>query len=193
MKLIIAGSRNITEYFYLLLAMRLQDVVNEHEITEIVSGRALGVDRLGERYAHLRGIPVKSFPADWNLYGRSAGVLRNNKMARYADAAVIVWDGQSRGTSHMIAAMKLVNKPCYVYTVRTRMNSKNVILATDPQDKLPCGCGVQFLTIDKRETLNNLTKQGEEISSVEYIMKHGIFWQCRNHPGQEIVRSRRLI
>ena len=47
MRIIIAGSRNITSYEYLSLACELSDF----EITEVVSGCARGVDRLGEEWA----------------------------------------------------------------------------------------------------------------------------------------------
>lgn len=44
-------------------------------------------------------------PANWSRYGRSAGYIRNQEMADYVGPSgmlVAVWDGQSRGTQHMI-------------------------------------------------------------------------------------------
>lgn len=100
MKTIIAGSRGITK-----LAI-LQEALNgcffKHDITEVVSGTAAGVDRLGEKWANSQDIPIRRFPADWNTFGRSAGYIRNKQMAEYADAAIILWDGESKGTKHMI-------------------------------------------------------------------------------------------
>lgn len=63
---------------------------------------ARGADSLGEQYAKERGIPVRYFPADWQTLGKSAGYQRNVQMAAYADALVAFWDGQSKGTKHMI-------------------------------------------------------------------------------------------
>jgi hypothetical protein len=40
-------------------------------------------------------------------------------MAEYADAAVIVWDGTSRGSKHMINQMSLLRKPYYVHVFVT--------------------------------------------------------------------------
>lgn len=74
--------------------------------TQIVSGKARGVDTLGERWAKERSIEVKPFPARWRrddgLVDLSAGKTRNTKMAEYADALVAVWNGQSTGTADMI-------------------------------------------------------------------------------------------
>ncbi len=96
--MIIAGSRTITSYGTLLNAIELFD----HPITEVVSGRARGVDQLGEQYARQNGIPIKEFPAKWNRYGKSAGYRRNTEMAEYADALIALWDSKSKGTEHMI-------------------------------------------------------------------------------------------
>ncbi len=69
---------------------------------EIVSGTARGADRLGEFYAIDRNFPIQRFPADWDKYGKSAGYRRNSEMADYADMLIAFWNGQSRGTKHMI-------------------------------------------------------------------------------------------
>ena len=98
MKTIIAGSRSIED----------ADVVNNAIIsapflvTEVVSGTARGVDKLGELYGELYDLPIHRFPAQWNKYGKSAGYLRNEEMADNADALIAIWDGKSRGTMHMI-------------------------------------------------------------------------------------------
>ena len=53
-------------------------------------------------------------PAQWDLYGRAAGPIRNAQMADYADAAIIIWDGKSPGSLNMIKEVKKVNKPHYI-------------------------------------------------------------------------------
>jgi hypothetical protein len=41
-------------------------------------------------------------PAQWEIYGKMAGYLRNLEMAKIADAVVLFWDGKSKGTKHML-------------------------------------------------------------------------------------------
>lgn len=113
MKLIIAGSRSITDYGVLIHAMALSPYMSL--ITEIVSGNAPGVDLLGERYARDRSIPVHVFPAKWTEHGLSAGPRRNMEMAAYSDALLALWSGTPKGTSHMIDTAKRMNKPYFVY------------------------------------------------------------------------------
>ena len=101
MKVIIAGSRSITDYTTVLKAVA-QAIYNGFVITEVVSGCARGVDRLGEQWAASTDLPVKRFQAEWIRFGKSAGIRRNVQMAEYADALIAVWDGKSRGTQNMI-------------------------------------------------------------------------------------------
>lgn len=76
-----------------------------HTITEVVCGKAPGVDTLGEVWGISNNIHVESFPAKWRVYGKKrAGKVRNLEMAAYADALIAVWDGSSPGTRHMIEA-----------------------------------------------------------------------------------------
>ena len=98
MKTIIAGSRTFTEYTIVQQTLSSLDWT----ITEVVSGHARGADHLGERWATEEKIPYVVFAAEWNRYGKRAGLLRNKKMAQYAKAAVIFWDGSSKGSQHMI-------------------------------------------------------------------------------------------
>ena len=84
------------------------------EITEVVSGKALGVDSLGEVWAAANCIDVTEMPADWDRHGKSAGFIRNSQMADYCDAAVIIWDGRSRGTGNMILEMNKRHKPYHL-------------------------------------------------------------------------------
>ena len=76
---------------------------------EIVSGTANGADKLGEKYALETIFNLKKMPANWDLYGKSAGYVRNEEMAKYADACVCFWDGKSKGTKHMIDLARKYN------------------------------------------------------------------------------------
>lgn len=103
-RVIIAGSRTFcTEEHYKRLQAQMDALICEFGMPdEIVSGAARGADRLGERYAKENQIPIKSMPADWDTYGKSAGYLRNKDMAEYGTCLVAFWDGESKGTMHMI-------------------------------------------------------------------------------------------
>ena len=96
---IIAGSRNARErdVLYALSQCSWRD-----QISSVISGKAHGADTYGEKYAEAHGIDVIKFPAEWDIYGLSAGPRRNKEMAENADALIAVWDGSSRGTKSML-------------------------------------------------------------------------------------------
>ena len=113
-KVIIAGSRTITDYYWIktvvdsLLEPKLLDpTVN----VVIVSGTARGVDQLAIRYAKEKNLQCIEMPANWNAYGKSAGYHRNVDMSLIADAAICLSRNQSRGTQHMFNIMKTQGKP----------------------------------------------------------------------------------
>ena len=125
MKVIIAGSRDIYDFFAVTNAID----GSGFKITEVVSGGAKGVDSLAVIWAVSSGTPYKEFKAKWNdltaegsfvkqgpygSYNVNAGRDRNKLMTEYADALIAVWDGVSPGTNHMIASMRDLGKPVYV-------------------------------------------------------------------------------
>lgn len=104
-KVIVAGSRKYLNYCFLeqKLDHLLQNVTEE---IQIVSGCADGADSLGEKYATEKGYKIARFPAAWMEHGKGAGPIRNEEMARYADACVVFMIGKSRGSSDMIRRAK---------------------------------------------------------------------------------------
>ena len=98
MRVIVAGSRDITSYDVVAKAIELSGF----EITTVLSGTARGVDTLGEAWVLRNGIPIEYFSADWDRLGNRAGMVRNAQMADKAEALIAVWDGASKGTHNMI-------------------------------------------------------------------------------------------
>jgi hypothetical protein len=104
MKVIIAGSRTFTDYS--LLVSKCDEILKDYTDITIVSGNARGTDKLGEKYGYSKDYNVKIFPANWQLYGKSAGMIRNKEMADYGNMLIAFWDGVSNGTRNMINLAK---------------------------------------------------------------------------------------
>lgn len=110
LRIIIAGSRDFNDYE--LLKKSAIEIITKKtmlpDLTRIVSGGARGADTLGERFANEMGLEITRFIPDWDGLGKRAGYVRNAEMAKFAvedynDGMLIAfWDGQSRGTKHMI-------------------------------------------------------------------------------------------
>lgn len=113
-KVIVAGCRDGFEEGQVWVALS-HELVSDIPELEIVSGGARGVDTYGESWAYEANVDVKRFPADWNTHGKKAGFLRNVDMSRYADKLIAFWDGESKGTGHMIKVMADLKKPVTIY------------------------------------------------------------------------------
>lgn len=125
MKTIIAGSRrfpklNINEFKDWndkrneLFVKKIEIIVKKINlpITMVVSGNCYGIDHIGELYANKHNIPLKLFPANWKI-GKHAGFLRNQEMADFADALIVIMSENSSGSNHMVEIFKKTNKPFY--------------------------------------------------------------------------------
>jgi hypothetical protein len=72
-----------------------------------------GGAELLNHYEHV----VTVFEADWNVWGKRAGILRNLNALDYpAHHVVAFWDGRSPGTKHVIGEARKRELPldCYV-------------------------------------------------------------------------------
>lgn len=136
MRCIIAGTRTIKDYR--VVRQAIKESGWGEQITEVVSGAHeghvdkarfdnayLNVDVLGAQLAMLEGIPVKYFPADWGKHGKSAGPIRNEQMARYAHALILVWDGVSRGSKDMLERAIAHGLRYFVYEVGKQGHSND--------------------------------------------------------------------
>jgi hypothetical protein len=90
MKLLIAGSRSITDF-------DLSPYVTE-DIELIISGGAAGVDTLAEKYADEKRISKLIKRPNYKKYGKAAPLVRNREMVDIADRVLLIWDEVSRGT-----------------------------------------------------------------------------------------------
>lgn len=110
MRVVIAGCRDYDRYEEAkeFIEVCLKEIKEE---IIILSGKAKGVDALGERYALEKGYVLEYHPAEWDKYGRAAGPMRNRKMAEVSDFVICFWDGKSRGTQSMIKAARRLDKP----------------------------------------------------------------------------------
>lgn len=119
-KVIIAGSRGFSNYK--LLREQCNKYLCEKRKTcniIIVSGGARGADKAGEKYAQDEGFDLEVYPAQWKKLGKQAGYRRNEQMAEVADALIAFWDGESKGTKHMIDIMTNKGLPTKVINYET--------------------------------------------------------------------------
>ncbi len=94
MKLLIVGSRSITEF-------DLEGYVSS-ETDMIISGGANGIDTLAELYADKHRISKIIIRPEYEKYGRAAPLKRNEAMVDMCDEVLVIWDGVSKGTKYTV-------------------------------------------------------------------------------------------
>ena len=102
MKMLVVGSRSIKEF-------DLSSLIPS-DIDTVISGGACGVDRLAEQYADHCRLSKFIVRPRYHLYGRAAPLKRNEEMVDMADVVLVIWDGRSKGTQHVIDYAKKAGK-----------------------------------------------------------------------------------
>ena len=113
----VTGSRTITDKEFIFKC--LDDFLLQHNLLGknlmLNSGHAKGVDQIAEEWAKERGVLIQLFPANWEKFGKAAGMIRNKDMVDNAEYVCGIWNGESRGTKGALDYAKEKNKVVHVY------------------------------------------------------------------------------
>jgi hypothetical protein len=106
MKVLVCGGRQYDDAE--ALASRLSEIHRDHGIAEIIEGGAAGADTLAREFGQRKGIPVRTFPADWDRHRRAAGPIRNRQMLEEGKPDLVVAFPGGRGTANMVKQARAV-------------------------------------------------------------------------------------
>lgn len=99
MIVLVTGGRNFNDPAF--ISRHLHVIHAGEPITLLIEGGARGADRIARNWAENRGIPVRTFPADWDKYGRAAGHIRNTQMLEEGKPDLVVVFPGGAGTANM--------------------------------------------------------------------------------------------
>ena len=106
----IVGSRSITD-------INLDLFINPNHCGCVVSGGASGVDLLAEQWAKRNKIEFVCYPANWKLYGKKAGAIRDKEIVEFCDIIIAFHDGRSKGTLITLDYCKKLKVPYICHLV----------------------------------------------------------------------------
>lgn len=110
MRVLICGSRTWSDV--MAIAERIRQLPAD---AFVISGGARGADTCADYFARYRGLGTRVYPANWDVYGVRAGIVRNRQMLdSNPDLVIAFWDGESRGTKHTIDEAKARGIPLEV-------------------------------------------------------------------------------
>jgi len=133
MKVIIAGAHTFTDY------QRLCQVLasDRHRITQVLTGGARGAELLGYRWAWKHAVRHQCFRADWERFGKAAGVRRNHQMAQAGDVLVVFGNQTSPGTAHLIQCMQPRGTPVVLVSIGSCTSPLRIIPSAQNPGTMP--------------------------------------------------------
>ena len=78
----------------------------DRPITHLIQGGARGVDEEAKSWAETNNLPNTEYPANWGLYGKSAGYKRNVQMLEGGKPDLVIAFPGGKGTAMMIKLAK---------------------------------------------------------------------------------------
>lgn len=124
MKVIVCGGRDFDDVEFLV--QKLHHIHELNPITHVITGAAKGADDLGNLWADEMGIDKTSIPANWNKYGKKAGMIRNKEMLDEGPDLVIAFPSNGTGTQNTINTANKMGIPVweskYVYFTKEDPN-----------------------------------------------------------------------
>jgi hypothetical protein len=98
----VVGSRKFTHRE--ALGWFLDRYALEYDLQLVVSGGAVGADKLAEAWAVEHGIPVRVFEPDYTQYGKAAPFVRNAEIVESSDRLLAFYASTEKtpGTSHTV-------------------------------------------------------------------------------------------
>lgn len=123
MKIAIIGSRKFPKYLYDIFANKIA-LAYYHDVELIISGGALkGADQFAKYFANTQNIQLLEYKANWDKYGKVAGLIRNTTIVEEADMIIAIWDGESKGTLDVIRkARKMKKDTLIMYFLNDEVN-----------------------------------------------------------------------
>ena len=99
----VIGSRGVISFDFSVL-----------KLTNVISGGALGVDKLVHNYCISNNIPISEILPNYGKHGTAATHIRNRQIVDSSDIVYAIWDMKSKGTKSVIEYAKKKGKKVIV-------------------------------------------------------------------------------
>ena len=130
--LAIIGSRNFNNYTF--AQKEILNIIKDNKIiiNKIISGGAVGADKIGEKFSEKFNIPIEIIKPDWSK-GKQGGVIRNTDIINKSNYVIAFWDGQSKGTLDSINKAKKLNKKLFIVKIDSETISEGISIGDNEE------------------------------------------------------------
>ena len=116
MKILVCGSRYYDNYG--LVKKVLSEYKEKHGVFTVIEGGQRGADLLARAAAEELGLPCIQKDAEWKVYGKAAGPIRNRLMLKEDPDLVLAFHeniSESKGTKNMIKQARAAGKQVEIH------------------------------------------------------------------------------
>ncbi len=99
-RVLCCGGRDFTDYNF--VTQRLNELRQQLGDFAVIHGGARGADSLAALWGKAKGLPVIEVAANWSVYSKSAGAIRNAWMLDYCFPTYAVAFPGGSGTADMV-------------------------------------------------------------------------------------------
>ena len=114
----IVGCRHFHSYELFKKYLEKFLALRKVEINCIISGGAIGVDSMAAKWAMENQVNFQEIAAEWSVYGKKAGYIRNTSIVLQSTMLIAFWDHISNGTFDTIVKAKHFNKEVHVINLK---------------------------------------------------------------------------
>ena len=121
-RILVTGSRNWSDW-KLVKDVLVATCKNDENITIVSGDCPTGADRIATDLAEMRGWKIEKHPANWEVYGKAAGPIRNKRMVELgADICLAFIRDGSAGATHTANLTKKAGIETLVYDIHTQVS-----------------------------------------------------------------------
>ncbi len=110
MRVLVCGGRGFDDWK--ILSGALSDIfhsMDDGDVLTVIQGGAKGADFLARVWAKDNLLPREEYQADWKIYGRAAGHIRNQRMLDEGKPNLVLAFEGGTGTADMVRRAKAAN------------------------------------------------------------------------------------
>lgn len=129
MKILVCGGRDYKDRAKVYST--LEEIHTLTPITKVIDGGAKGADQFAYDWSTSKGKDFWdkglcwhiSYPAEWDIYGKKAGPIRNKQMLEEGKPDMVIAFPGGKGTAHMVKIAKEANIPVKIIEDKEKLSN----------------------------------------------------------------------
>lgn len=106
MRVLVCGGRNYDDPAEVFARLEERWHRSKHDCMIVLQGGATGADKFARHWCSTTSVPYINYPANWTMYGKAAGPIRNQRMIDEGKPDLVIAFPGGKGTADMVRRAK---------------------------------------------------------------------------------------